>query len=170
MPIRFSFGAPLLFPNANKANAEIIGRELLRISKQQEIKPRMLWRDYARNPKNPLHKHFTWNDAMAAQKCRDDEARNILRAISIEDTELDIAPARMFLSIADKGRSYRRLDEILDSARLQQLMLEQAERDLRVFEDRYRELKDIVGIVKKAREKLSRHIKRTREEPKHAHV
>jgi len=172
MPIRFSFssGGAFGFRNAAKANAEVLGRELLRLSKiTAELKPKHVL-DAAKDPKNPLHRHITWDDQVAADRYRRDEARSIIRCVDIRDDQLDVPAHRMFFSIADKGRAYRRLDEILDSRHLQTLLLEQAEKDLRNAEERVRELKDVCNMVRRARKRLSEHIKRTREEPKYAHV
>lgn len=37
----------------------------------------------ARDPTSPLHDHFTWDDTLAAQKCRLDEARTLIRSIRV---------------------------------------------------------------------------------------
>ena len=161
MPIRFSFDEPVTFKNGHKADPEIIGRELLRISaKIEDIKPKDVV-DTARNPRNPLHPHFEWRDQIAAERYRLDQARNLLRTLRIEDTATNLGPQRAFFNIsADDGHSYQRLDRVLDSDELRQIVLKQAEEDLRAFERRFAELKDICGIVRKARERVSKHIKR----------
>jgi len=42
--------------------------------------------DVARSPLNPLHKYFEWDDAVAAEKYRQDQARELIRCVHIEVT------------------------------------------------------------------------------------
>lgn len=146
----------VILKNASKADPQKIGQELAKIAEAHG--GRLMPEDVvnsARKTDNPLHPHFEWNDKLAAQSYRLDQARNIIRIIRIEDAENgDARPA--YVSISDGGTSYRKLEEVVASRELQLIVLQQAERDLRAFEKRYHMLNDICSAVAEARQAIER--------------
>lgn len=67
----------------NRIKAEIAGKVLHKLEvRYGHIHPQIIV-DEARNPKNPLHGQFMWNDREAAEKYRLDQARDMLRSIRI---------------------------------------------------------------------------------------
>lgn len=40
----------------------------------------------ASNPKHPLHKYFEWDDSVAAQKYREEQARDLFQRVKVEIT------------------------------------------------------------------------------------
>lgn len=147
---------PVTIKNARKADPQKIGTALAKIAEQQKGRltpPAVV--DAARDNRHPLHRFFEWDDALAAEGYRLEQARTLIRSVRIirEDDE---EPAPAFLSIADKGgTSYRALQEVMDNADLQSSVLQAAERDLAAFEKRYRSLADICEIIHAAREKIA---------------
>jgi hypothetical protein len=70
-----------------KADAKAVGQVLMRLAHQHggavdSLNPSIVV-DEARHPDSPLHTLFTWDDAVAAEKRRIDEARFVLRTIRI---------------------------------------------------------------------------------------
>jgi len=163
--IRYSFkDDPLTLKNAKKADPQAIGEALEKITVAGggRLTPTAVV-EAARNTRNPLHRHFEWDDAEAAASYRLDQARQIIRVIRVEDDD-SVSPARAFVNIVDKvGAAYRRLEDIKNSADLQALVLQQAERDLKSFETRYRELGEICEIVRDAREAIAERRRKTTE-------
>lgn len=147
---------PVTIKNAKKADPQKIGTALAKIAEQQKGRltpPAVV--EAARDTRNPLHKHFEWDDALAAQSYRLDQARMLIRSVALVG-DGDSEPAPAFLSISDKGgTAYRTMADVLDSADLQSAVLAAAERDLAAFEKRYRQLQDICEIVSAAREKIA---------------
>ena len=147
---------PVTIKNAAKADPQKIGTALAQIAEQQKGRltpPAVV--EAARNNRHPLHKFFEWDDAVAAESFRLDQARTLIRSVRIVGED-DAEPAPAYLSIADKGgTSYRALAEVLDSADLQSSVLASAERDLAAFERRYRSLADICEVIRDAREKIA---------------
>lgn len=138
---------------AGKASAQRIGEALEKIAKAHAggITPKAVV-EAARDERHPLHRHFQWDDALAAEAYRLDQARTIIRCIRVEDG--DNKPAA-FHSINDRGGvSYRTHTDVMNSVSLQMLVLEQASRDLEAFESRYRELVDVCKLVRGARQKV----------------
>lgn len=153
----FREDGPLAIKNAKIANAQVIGEALHAISEKADgqLKPHAVV-EAARDRKHPLHKHFEWDDKIAADAYRLDQARAIIRVIRIEDDEAAEGPARAFVSITDRGgTSYRQAEEIKNSADLQVVVLRQAERDLAAFERRYRDLKELCAAIFEARQKIA---------------
>lgn len=145
---------PLKIKNAKMAQAQVIGDALdeIRLARGGELQP-MNVVDAARDPKHALHPHFEWDDSVAAEAFRLDQARSIIRIVRIADDSLDEGSARAFISIAsDKGVSYRSLDEVKRSSDLRAAVLAGAERDLDAFQRRYRELKEICALVEPAKQ------------------
>ena len=156
--IRYTFReGPLPLKNAKEADPQRIGEALAEIAAGAEghLTPHATV-DAARDPRHALHPHFEWNDEVAAEAYRLDQARSIIRMIRIEDTGRDKDPPA-FLSISEgkAGTSYRTYKDVIDSLELQDAVPRAAERDLKAFEDRYKALSDICDIVREAREKVA---------------
>lgn len=157
--IVYRFREPLTIHGGKEANPQVIGQALEAIREESggELRPRAVV-EAARDKDHPLHPHFEWNDAKAAEAYRLDQARVLIRSIQIEeDDEADQRPA--YISIhGQNGTSYRTISEVLKSEDLQRRVLVAAERDLKAFEERYKQLYRICEIVAAARERLTEEI------------
>jgi hypothetical protein len=161
MPIRFVFREPpITILNSKGADPQKIGQELTRIAEKSQghlIPDEVV--DAAKSGRSPIHQHFEWKNDVAAHHYRLEQARELIRCIRIvDDSKKDAVPRHAWLSINDKGYSYRALGEVLKSADLQLSVLKAAERDLRAFESRYQELQEICSVVRTARESLAEQI------------
>lgn len=147
---------PLTIKSSDKADPQKIGEALETIAAKAggKLTPPAIV-DAARNRQHVLHKHFEWDDAVAAQSFRLDQARSIVSAIHIISDETESGYTRGFLSIHERdGTAYRTHAEVISSADLQSKVLAMAERDLLAFEARYRSLTDICNLIRKAREQV----------------
>lgn len=155
--IKYVFSdTPFTIKNAKAANAQKIGEALAAVAAANngDLKPQKIV-DAASTDKR-LKPHFEWDDALAANSYRCDQAREIVRLIHVENADADSGVARAYLSIHDRGGvSYRALGEILSSKDLQSRVLAQAERDLIAFENRYKSLVDVCAVIRQARECLA---------------
>jgi hypothetical protein len=156
--IRYTFrDGPLPLKNAKEADPQTIGTALAEIAAASEghLTPQATVAA-ARDPRNALHPHFEWDDSLAAESYRLDQARSLIRMIRIEDDAQENDPPA-FLSVNEgkAGVSYRTYGDVLGSVTLQDAVLRAAERDLKAFEDRYRRLEDICEIVRSARERIT---------------
>lgn len=153
----FREDGPLPIQNAKDANAQKIGKALEAISAEHlgHLRPGDVV-EAARNPKSALHSHFTWDDKVAAEAYRMEEARALIRLVRVVDSELD-EPPRAFLSVPDSdGISYRGYKEVQQSVELSLAVLRAAERDLTAFRRRYRSLQDVCALVEVAEEEVRR--------------
>jgi hypothetical protein len=159
MTIRYIFreDEPLRIKAAGKADPQIIGEALDEIAAGQGIggldpKPVV---DAARSSNHPLHPHFEWDDAKAAESFRLDQARNLISLVRVVDAESKDGTSRAWQSIrGDAGVSYRHITEIKSSLDLQTALLRQADRELEAFQKRFRELTEVCDLVAQARKKV----------------
>lgn len=146
----------LSIKGADKADPQRIGEALEAISAKAggHLTPPDIV-ETARNPRHVLHKHFEWDDQVAAESYRLDQARSLVQCIHVEAGETESGVARAYLSVREKdGTSYRSIGDVLQSADLQAKVLAAAERDLLSFESRYRSLSDICHLIRQAREQV----------------
>jgi hypothetical protein len=157
----FEEGAVMAFNNASKAKPQIIGETLESIRAQSprgELKPFSVVE--AARPKNSaLHPYFEWDDKKAAEAYRVDQARTIIRCISIVG-EGGLMSTPAFFSIAtNAGSAYHGAADVLTSASLQKLLLEQAREDLDAWQERYRQLQDLCKLVDQVKAHIDKKMK-----------
>ena len=149
-------GAIVAIKNAKNADPQAIGEaiERVRLDRGGELHPGDLV-DAAKDPASVLHRHFEWDNKVAAESYRLDQARAIIRLVRVVDKDGD--QSRAFVSIrSDHGVSYRSIGDVLQSKDLRERVLEQAEKDLAAWQTRYRELHDLVERVEPIRAEISR--------------
>lgn len=170
MAIRYVFREDSILPlqNGKDADAQKIGEALSAIAERSggHLLPNAVVQT-ARDKRSVLHPHFEWQDNLAAEKYRLDQARAIIQSIRITDPRAEEGTIRAFISIREgaSGTSYRSLDSVMSSADLQARVLAAAERDLLAFETRYRDLSEICDLIRTAREKVSERRKAAEKRP-----
>jgi hypothetical protein len=156
--IRYVFREPPITIKAAKAaDPQQIGEALMAIATENggRLTPAATV-EAARAPEHVLHRHFEWQDRLAAEAYRLDQARTLIRVIRVIDDETDVPAQIAFLSVAEKsGHVYYGKATIAASIQLQALVLQQAERDLTAWEKRYSELHDICTTVRELRETIA---------------
>lgn len=143
------------------ADPNVIGKTLedIRTGHGGELRPRAVV-DSASASASPIHRYFDWDDAHAADQHRLDQARTLIRSVRVVG-EVEGRSTPAFLSVhGDQGVSYRGFAEVLSSADLRRRVLQQAEKDLHSWTERYRELVDVIGLLDPAKKELRRRISR----------
>ena len=156
--IKYTFkdDEPIRIKAAGKADPQAIGEVLQALTDRAggDLKPEAVV-NAARDHGCALHVHFEWDDKIAAEAHRLDQARNIIRIIRVEDEDAVGGNVRAFVSIAgNTGVAYKPIAVVKKSHDLQLALLKTAERDLEAFKARYRELKDICDLVETVRERV----------------
>ena len=129
---------------------DLVFEELRKIEEQDGIlKPESVV-EFAKNKKTALHEHFDWNDSSAGHKYRLWQARQLIRvkvAILHNDDEDVITPAWVhFEPDEENDGGYRYIVKVLSDEHLTEQMLESALRELRIFQKKYKDLKEIVQL------------------------
>ena len=100
--------------------------------------------DYARNnPGSELHKLFEWNDTLAAEAYRNQQARDILRFLKItivdEFTQAkEPTLVRYFISTGNNNGTYKKTEPIFRNANEAEKVLEGMKRDAENYINRYK--------------------------------
>jgi hypothetical protein len=76
----------------------------------------------AKNPNNPLHTQFTWDDTEAAAKYRLEEARSLIRSISVLITPNQTEPTRAFVHTSPSG--YKPIEIVLNQKELRERFIQ----------------------------------------------
>lgn len=138
----------------------IVQRELLAICKENHgvLRPEDVV-ERAKNSKSPLHPLFTWDDTAAAREYRIWQARELIRVSVITLPEAPNEPIRTFVSLMSDRRKvaggYRCLTTVLSNSRQRAILLEQALKELKYWEKKYKQLTELAPIFA-ARETVAR--------------
>lgn len=155
--IRYVFSeSPLTIKGSAKADPQVIGDALekIRSTNGGRIQPRAVI-ESARSQRNPLHRHFEWDDSVAAESFRLEQARELIRCVRIVDTGVERGSVRAFVSVkSESGVNYHSVRDVQNSATLRYAVLIQAEKDLDAWEKRYKELREICSVVAEARQMI----------------
>lgn len=106
--------------------------------------------EVARDPKHPLHGRFEWDDTVAAERYRLDQARQLIRVVKVTETRgNDLLRTREFVSVhRESGPSYMPIDEVKADPFTSKLVLQQAAREWRQMFARYRHLEEFLEQVR----------------------
>ena len=95
--------------------------------------------DAARSPRSPLHRYFSWDDGVAADKWREEQARQLIRSVTIKVNSANAVVVRAYVSLpADRlhGDGYRKMEDVIDNKFLRRQMLDEIERKIELWEER----------------------------------
>jgi hypothetical protein len=110
--------------------------------------------DRARPEQSVLHPFFEWDDGVAGEAYRREQARSLIRCVYVEvkpkgATETILIPKYVSISTdrtnADGG--YRSMQFVLSDKKLKEQMLEDALHELIRFREKYAKLKELAGVM-----------------------
>ena len=124
--------------------AQIVGMELMRIEKKYKgvLLPSTIVEE-AKPKRAVLHDCFEWDDRKAAGKFRENQARELLRKITIVYTDKGKEEKiRCFVRIQNETQSfYTATARIIEDEELQENVLEQILQDLMAIKKKYGQFK-----------------------------
>lgn len=100
----------------------------------------------------PLHSLFEWDDSVAAEYYRENQARRIIASIEIvrEDVpEVEEKPVmiRAFHALrTEETEGYEHIQRIMSDEEKRNRLLELAKRDMNIFKEKYKELKELSKV------------------------
>lgn len=125
-----------------KANAQKVYEEIGNTS----VSPEEVL-EKARNEKSELHKCFEWDDSVAAEKFRLQQARQIIQLLVIVPQKKTDEPVRVF-SITSQRNTYQPTRLFLQQPDEYQILLKKAKIELAEFKKRYKTLSELEEIFK----------------------
>jgi thioredoxin reductase len=129
-----------------KASAQIAGEVCQQLEMTGGLTPKRLL-EASRDENTPLHEEFEWDDAIAAESYREQQAAYIIRNIVIQTTSEEKKPVRAFFNVAnDDAREYRSLDVIINTPTLRDRLFESAKNEMQSFKDKYESLCELTPV------------------------
>ena len=156
--IRYQFrDRPLAIPNATKANAQVIGESIAKITAEHggQLHPEYLWQAAEGNKRHPLYKHYPWDLREAAESHWTYISRKLIACVDIVGDGNE-RPKPAFISIATKnnGTSYQTIAAVMESAELLIAALKAAEAIFEAYERRLQTFEDLCSDIRAVREKI----------------
>lgn len=129
-----------------KADANVAGSVIKELDDAGNLNAKALV-DVSRPEDAPLHNEFEWDDSIAAEKYREEQARYLIRHITIvtEDSE----PVRAFFKIAVKDsepENYTSVIKIMSDAEARAALLKQAFNEMYAFRKKYSMLTELAKV------------------------
>lgn len=136
-----------------KADPQAVGERLERLHERHggAVTPAAVVRD-ARRPSSPLHPCFTWDDAEAAERHREGQAREVLRSIVVVIPEReDQPPVRAFVVVREgEADHYTTLFRAMSDGELRRQVLQRAFRELEALRAKYAEYEELAAVFEAA--------------------
>jgi len=132
-----------------KIDPQVAGEALEKLRKQHEgrLNPAVVV-EAARDKDSPLHDQFDWDDTVAAEKWRLEQAGYLLRVIVyVRDDMPDARPVRAFVSIReDNKETYTSVTVAMSDPVLRAQVLQQALSELRAWQRKYADLTEFAAL------------------------
>jgi len=111
--------------------------ELLRLNDRYDgLTPEIVLRA-ARRKTSPLHRHFDWDDTVAAEHWRLDQARHLIGRFRVQVVgDREPRKVRAFIHVPDEGR-WRDVESVRSSPVRMQSVLDAAQSELLSFRRKY---------------------------------
>lgn len=107
--------------------------------------------DAARREGHPLHSHFEWNNAIAGEKYRQTQARELIRSVKViyRSGEGESSEVRKFHSFQapEGGHRYEPIEKVVEDEKLIALLIAQMERDWKALKKRYEHLQEFFQMI-----------------------
>ena len=105
--------------------------------------------DESRPEDAPLHSEFEWDDSIAAEKYREEQASALIRhlVVRIEANDQEY-PTRQYFMVQKEANTYEPIQAILRSEDKTAVLLEQAKRELQAFKAKYAGLKELAAVIR----------------------
>lgn len=107
----------------------------------------------ARDPEHPLHARFEWDDRVAGEAYRRQQAHELIRSVKVTyqrgDEERKVRAYHAVPSEDSPQPSYEPVEKVADDPFIRQLVLKNAEREWRALKARYADLDEFFSIVRR---------------------
>lgn len=114
------------------------------------LEPKAVVED-ARLPASPLHGHFEWDDRIAAQQRREDQARYLIRNLVVRIGEDKSIRAFVNVRVAE-GSAYTAIQVAMGNEEMRRQVLQRAFRELEAWRERYKDYEELAAVFQAAEE------------------
>lgn len=104
----------------------------------------------ARDADSPLHSCFEWDDSVAAEQHRLQQARQLIATVQISIPKRDgnTVQVRAYHQLRQDGKGYRRTMDVMANPGLKATLLAQFASDLERLQERYETLREVAAARK----------------------
>lgn len=139
-------------------DAQTVGERIDELASQNNglVTPKVIVDD-ARPEQSLLHPAFEWNDIIAAEKFREDQARHIIRSVTVkyEESPDQQNPIRAFVNvISEESRGYINIATAMSQEHLKNQVLTRAWKELQDWKKRYSELSEFSKLFQAIEESV----------------
>ena len=127
-----------------RADADEAGRQFEELERTVGLTPETVL-DANRDETAPLHNEFEWDDGIAAEKFRLNQAGHLIRCICAKPEKEEQKPMRVFFTV-QKNDGYNNLQTIIQIQDKRKALLEQALKELDAFMEKYKSLSELANI------------------------
>lgn len=136
-----------------KQDADVVGNELKVLADNNNLSPESVL-DLAKDENSPLHNLFEWNDAIAAEKYRLNQARQIIQQIVIvnDHPNAEVREVRAFVTESKNDGHYQLITTVIENPITYEVLLKRAKFELHVFKEKYKtivEFKELFDEIDK---------------------
>ena len=130
-----------------KVPAQIAGDEITRLYEEGKSQPKDIV-DASRAEDAPLHPAFEWDDSVAAEMFRQDQARELIRHIvTVSEIESEEPVyVRAFFKVDPEESTYEPTIVIMNDEEKRSQLLDIAKRELKAFKAKYGTLKELASV------------------------
>lgn len=134
-----------------KGDPQQIGEHVEQLRRQHDgrVTPRVVVDDAAKR-RSPLHPHFEWEDARAADLYRLEQARHLVRSLIVSVPDADAPPTRAFVCVRYEGddeNAYTSVAVAMRDPVTRDQVLAAARRELASFRKKYKELDELSEVL-----------------------
>lgn len=105
--------------------------------------------DAARERSSILHDLFDWDDTVAAEKWRRQQAANLVRSVHVIYEESDTGnrrESRAFMSVEREEREYLRVETVMTDQNLRDQVLQRALAEAEQWRKRYEDMRELAEV------------------------
>ncbi len=147
----YEFSEGARFQAGANADAKAVGEhlELLRKQHKGELTPSDVLED-ARHDNSPLHSFFEWDDSVAAEQHRLQQARGLIRSVVAIYVREDKPATRtkMFVHVPEPGAPhYREASHAMSQSKTREMVLKTALAELHAWKRKYKDLQEFAALI-----------------------
>lgn len=132
-------------------DANIVGKTIEKIEKKYGECTASLLLEEARNKKSQLHSLFEWDDTVAAEKFRLDQATKIITAVAViyDNNNEEPIITRAFVNVGAKNNgSFITMATALSNEKSRSIVFQHALEELQTFKAKYAGLQELAELFK----------------------
>ena len=128
-----------------KADAQAAGEICEKLAAEKNLTAKSLL-EASRAEDAPLHGCFEWDDSVAGELYREQQARHIINCLCIVEENKE--PIRAYFNILRTESTYEHIDVILQSPNEYMELLKRAKSELQIFKKKYKQLKELALVFR----------------------